>query len=205
MNERILADDERLFIDSLIARSGLINRVIMRFYLSIDRRGLDRWQAYIERAKGRKRLINLLSYWPVRALERASAVYVGGSLTSREQDTFGRIAGIEAYKLSRYNSAFFGSIAGVLFFTSGDFTLWLSTMASILDAPLSMTTVMLYSMGTVSVGVDVWRLIDSFARRRAHMPFGFFPLIINSTTLIKRWAEYIRTRGKALGFTWINW
>lgn len=203
MNTRILADDERLFIEKLIERSGLINRTIMRLYLGIDTRGLDRWRAYIDRSVGRKRLLNLLSYWPVRALERISAVYVGGSLTAGEQRTFGRIAGIEDYRLSRYNSVFFGSIAGVLFFTSGDFTLWLSTMASTLDTPLSLTTVLLYTMGVVSVGVDSWRLIDSFARRRAHMPFGFFPLIINSTTLFKRWAELIRIRGKSFG--WLNW
>jgi hypothetical protein len=203
LKTRILADEERLFIENLIERSGLINRAIMRFYLGIDTRGLDRWQAYICRLSGRKRLLNLISYWPLRALERVSAVYFGGSLTSSEQLTFGRIAGIEAYLLSRYNAAFFGSTAGVLFFCSGNFTLWLSTMANVLDTPLSLTSVLLYTMGVVSVGVDCWRLIDSFARRRAHMPFGFFPLLINSTTIIKQWAELFRSRRKAFG--WLNW
>ncbi len=203
MKTRILADEERLFIENLIERSGLINRVIMRFYLGIDTRGLDRWQAYICRLSGRKRLLNLISYWPVRALERISAVYFGGSLTAGEQLTFGRIAGIKAYRLSRYNAAFFGSIAGVLFFSSGDLTLWLSTMANVLDTPLSMTSMLLYTMGTVSVGVDCWRLIDSFARRRAHMPFGFMPLAINSTTLIKQWVELFHSRRKQFG--WLNW
>ncbi len=196
MKTRLMADDERLFVENLIERSGLINRAIMRFYLGIDTRGLDRWRAYIARTSGRKRLLNLLSYWPVRALERISAVYVGGSLTAMEQRTFGRICRIEDYLLSRYNSVFFGSIAGALFFTSGDFTLWLSTVASLLDTPLSLTSALLYTMGVISVGVDCWRLIDSFARRRAHMPFGFFPLIINSTTLVKQWAELIRGRRK---------
>ncbi|MBW7996388.1 MAG: hypothetical protein FVQ81_07455 [Candidatus Glassbacteria bacterium] len=194
--KRILADDERLFIEALIARSGLINRAIMRVYLGIDINGLDRWYAYINRSRGKKRLFNLLTYWPIRVLERVSAVYVGGSLTSAEQSTFGRIARIEDYKLSRYNSAVFGAITGMLFFTGGDFTLWLSTIAGVLDTPLSLTTVLLYTMCAISVGVDTWRLIDSFARRRAHMPFGFFPLIINSTTLIKQWTELVRNRGK---------
>ena len=203
MKTKILADDERLFIENLIERSGLINRVIMRLYLGIDTRGLDRWQAYICRLSGRKRMLNLISYWPLRAMERVSAVYFGGSLTSSEQHTFGRIAGIKAHKLSRYNAAFFGSIAGVLFFSSGDFTLWLSTMTNVLDAPLSMTSLLLYSMGVVSVGVDCWRLIDSFARRRAHMPFGFFPFVINSTTLIKQWVENIQSRRKTFG--WLSW
>lgn len=203
MNNRVFNDDEREFIEGLIARSGVINRAIMRFYLGIDRNGLDRWYAYIRRTRGKKRIVNLLSYWPLRALERVSAIYVGGSLTSSEQGTFGQIAGIEDYKLSRYNSAIFGSIAGVLFFTGGEFALWLSTMTSMLDTPMSLTTMLLYTMGAVSVGVDIWRFIDSFARQRPHMPFGFFPLIINSTTLFKRWAEIIRGREKAPG--WLNW
>ncbi len=179
-------EEERAFLDSLIARSGVINRVIMRLYLDIDILGLDRWHAYIQRLKGKKRWVNLLSYWPLRIIEKFSAIYVGGSLTSAEQETFGRICRVRAYKLSRWNSIIFGTFTGIIFFTSGEFTSWLSGFQTIFDIPLELTAFLLYSIGVVSVLVDIFRAIDSFARKKAHMPFGFFPFIINSTTFLKR-------------------
>jgi hypothetical protein len=177
---------EREFLDSLIARSGVINRLIMRLYLDIDILGLDRWYAYIQRLKGKKRRVNLLSYWPLRIIERISAVYVGGSLTKAEQETFGRICRVRAFKLSRWNAIIFGTLTGIIFFTSGEFTLWLSSFGTIFDTSLGLTSWLLYSMGVVSVSVDLWRAVDSFARQKAHMPFGIFPLAINSTTFLKR-------------------
>jgi hypothetical protein len=199
---KALADDERLFIESLIERSGWINRVIMRLYLGIDTRGFDRWHEYISHTHGGKRRLNQLSYWPLRALERASAVYVGGSLTSAEQRTFGSISGIPDYKLTRYNAGFFGTVSAILFFSSGEFTLWLSNLSGTLDTPLSLTSLTLYLLGIVSAVVDAWRFVDSFVRRRAHMPFGLFPLVINSTTLLKHWCERIPTRQQVI--TWLN-
>lgn len=187
-----LGEEEREFLDSLIARSGLINRLIMRLYLDIDILGLDRWYAYIQRLKGKKRWVNLLSYWPLRIIERISAVYVGGSLTSAEQETFGRICRVKSYKLSRWNAIIFGAIAGTVFFTSGEFTLWLSGFKTIFDTSLGLTSFLLYSFGVVSVSVDIWRAVDSFARQRAHMPFGVFPLVINSTTFLKRITDRLR-------------
>ena len=187
-----LSEQEREFLDSLIARSGVINRLIMRLYLDVDILGLDRWYAYIQRLKGRKRWMNLFSYWPLRILERISSVYVGGSLTGAEQETFGRICRIRAFKLSRWNAIVFGTLAGIIFFTSGKFTLWLSSFASIFDTSLGLTSWLLYSVGVVSVSVDLWRVIDSFTRRKAHMPFGIFPLVINSTTFLKRIIDRLR-------------
>ena len=187
-----LGQQEREFLDSLIARSGVINRLIMRLYLDIDILGLDRWYAYIQRLKGKKRRVNLLSYWPLRIIERISAVYVGGSLTRAEQETFGRICRIRAFKLSRWNAITFGSLTGILFFTSGEFTLWLSSFESIFDTSLGLTSWLLYSLGVVSVSVDLWRAIDSFARQKAHMPFGIFPLVINSTTFLTRIIDRLR-------------
>jgi len=181
-----LGEDERAFLDGLIARSGVINRVIMRLYLDIDILGLDRWYAYIQPLKGKKRWVNLLSYWPLRIIERFSAIYVGGSLTSAEQETFGRICRVKAYKLSRWNSIIFGTFTGIVFFASGEVTFWLSRFQTIFDTPLGLTSFLLYSFGVVSVSVDIFRAIDSFARRKAHMPFGFFPFTINSTTFLKR-------------------
>ena len=187
-----LSQQERAFLDSLIARSGVINRLIMRLYLDIDILGLDRWYAYIQRLKGRKRWVNLYSYWPLRILERISSVYVGGSLTSAEQETFGRICRIRAFKLSRWNAIIFGTLTGIFFFTSGEFTLWLSSYGTIFDTSLGLTSFLLYSVGVVSISVDLWRAIDSFARQKAHMPFGFFPLAINSTTFLKRTIDRLR-------------
>ncbi|HLA39580.1 MAG TPA: hypothetical protein VJ417_06275 [Candidatus Glassbacteria bacterium] len=180
---------EKAFLDELISRSGLINRIIMRIYLGIDVRGLDRWRAYIRRTHGRQRLINLVSYWPLRIIERITVFFIGGSLTAAEQATFGRIAGVSDYKLSRYNAMVFGTGTAVLFFTYGEFTLWLSSLGTMFDTPLGFTSFLFYSIGVVSFSVDIWRMIDSYARKRAHMPFGFFPFIINSTTFAKRLSE----------------
>lgn len=181
-----LSEEDREFLDSLIDRSGLINRLIMRLYLDIDILGLDRWYAYIQRLKGKKRLINQLSYWPVRILERISALYVGGSLTAAEQKTFGRICRLDDYKLSRYNALIFGSITGFFFISSGKFTSWLGTFGTIFDTPLGLTSSFLYTWGAVSLAVDIFRAVDSYIRRKSHMPFGLFPFVINSTTFLKR-------------------
>ena len=188
----LLSPEEREFLDSLIARSGLINRLIMRLYLAIDIKGLDRWSHYIQRLGGKKRLLNLVSYWPVRILERISVFYVGGSLTAGEQKAFGRICRVSDYKLSRYNALVFGTLTGMGFFTSGAFTHWLSGFDTIFDSSLDLTSLLLFSIGAISVLVDAWRVIDSYLRKKAHMPFGFFPLVINSTTFLKRLAERSR-------------
>ncbi len=180
--------EQREFLDELIARSGIINRMIMRFYLSIDIRGLERWYVHIQRLKGRRiwrRRLHLLSYWPLRALERSSAVYIGGSLTAKEQDTFGRICKIADYRLSRYNSIIFGTLHGLAFFLSGKFTSWLGSFGTIFDVSMDLTALFLYSFGLVSVAVDIFRAVDSYARKKPHMPLGLFPLVINSTTFLK--------------------
>ena len=188
----LLSREEREFLDSLIARSGLINRLIMRLYLAIDVLGLDRWYHYIRRVGGKKRLLNLVSYWPLRTLERISVFYVGGSLTAGEQKAFGRICRVSDYKLSRYNALVFGTVTGIGFFTSGKFTHWLSRFDTIFDSSLGLTSLLLFSIGAISVMVDAWRVIDSYLRKRAHMPFGVFPLVINSTTFLKRLTERSR-------------
>ena len=188
-----LSEQEREFLDSLISRSGVINRLIMRLYLDIDILGLDRWYAYIRRLKGKKRWVNLLSYWPLRIIERVSAIYVGGSLTGAEQETFGRICHIRAFELSRWNALVFGTLTGIFFFTSGDFAFWLSSFETIFDTSLGLTSWLLYSVGVVSISVDIWRVIDSFTRKKGHMPFGFFPLVINSTTFLKRITDRFRS------------
>jgi hypothetical protein len=185
-------NEQQEFLDYLIARSGIINRLIMRFYRSIDIKGLERWYAHIQYLKSRRPWawrLELLSYWPIRAIERVSAVFIGGSLTSAEQFTFSRICKISDYKLTRYNSICYGSLTGAAFFYSGKFSFWLGSFGTFLDMPLDLTAMSLYSVGLVSVLVDIFRAIDSFARRKAHMPFGFFPLFINSTTFIKRLME----------------
>ncbi len=187
-----LSGEQQEFLDELIARSGIINRVIMRFYRNIDIRGLERWYAHIQRLRGRRiwrRRLNLLSYWPIRVVERISAVYIGGSLTAQEQYTFSRICKIRDYKLSRYNATIFGALTGITFFGSGKFTSWLSDFGTIFDVPLDVTAFFLYSFGVASVAVDIFRAIDSFARRKPHMPLGFFPLAINSTTFLKNLIE----------------
>ena len=188
-----LGEQERAFLDSLIARSGVINRLIMRLYLDIDILGLDRWYAYIRRLKGKKRWVNLLSYWPLRIIERASAIYVGGSLTGAEQETFSRICHIRAFELSRWNALVFGTSTGIFCFTSGEFALWLSSFGTIFDTSLGLTSWLLYSVGIVSISVDIWRVIDSFTRNKGHMPFGLFPLVINSTTFLKRITDRFRS------------
>ncbi|MBN2290204.1 MAG: hypothetical protein JXQ83_12795 [Candidatus Glassbacteria bacterium] len=193
-------DEQREFLDDLIASSGIINRLIMRFYRSIDIRGLERWYAHIQRLNHRRlwrKRLNLLSYWPLRVLERVSAVYIGGSLTASEQYTFGRICKIRDYELSRYNAVFFGSLAGVTYFCSGRFTSWLGSFGTVFDMPLDLTTLFLYGIGAASVVVDLFRAVDSFIRRRAHMPLGFFPLAINSTTFLKRLLERSRSAGRS--------
>ncbi|MEA1996484.1 MAG: hypothetical protein U9N45_02555 [Gemmatimonadota bacterium] len=193
---REFSREQREFLDSLIARSGLINRLIMRLYLDIDILGLDRWYAYIQRLRGRKRLANLLSYWPLRFVERVSAFYVGGSLTAAEQKTFGCICRITDYKLTRYNAMVFGSATGFMFFSSGRFTAWLGSLDTIFNTSLDITSFFLYSVGVVSVAVDLFRVIDSYLRKRAHMPFGFFPFAINSTTFFKHLFERSARPGK---------
>jgi hypothetical protein len=186
--------EEREFLVSLIARSGLINRLIMNFYLKLDVRGLDRWAHQIQRMKGSRRRVHLYSYWPARILERISAYYIGGSLTAAEQRTFGLICRIEDYKLTRYNALFFGSLTGALFISSGKFVSWLGGLQTVLEAPLNLTSALLYAEGVISILVDIYRVIDSYARRRPHMPFGIFPLAINSTTFLKRLADRLRGR-----------
>ena len=187
--------EQREFLDKLIARSGIINRMIMRFYLNIDIRGLERWYAHIQRLKGKRiwrRRLYLLSYWPLRALERSSAVCIGGSLTAQEQDTFGRICKIAGYRLSRYNSIIFGTLTGLIFFFSGKFSSWLGSFGTIFDTSMDLTALLLYSLGLASVMVDIFRAVDSYARKKPHMPLGLFPLVINSTTFLKRLVERCR-------------
>ncbi|MCE5272637.1 hypothetical protein LLH00_15255 [bacterium] len=185
-----LSPEEREFLDALIARSGLINRVIMRLYLAVDVRGLDRWWLHIQRMNRRKlKRFEMFSYWPLRLLERLSAIYIGGSLTAAEQRTFGLICRIEDYKLSRYNSIIFGLWAGVFFFSSGNLAHWMGGMSGLFSGTFDLTSLLLYSVGAISVAVDLFRAIDSYARKRAHMPFGVLPLVLNSTTFFKRLLE----------------
>lgn len=185
--------EEREFLDELINRSGLINRAIMRLYLLVDVRGLDRWYAHIQRLRGRRlHRLELFSYWPLRVLERLSAIYIGGSLTADEQRTFGLICRMEDYELSRYNALIFGTLAGALFFSSGNFANWLGGFSGIFSGTLSLTSLLLYSIGVLSLAIDIFRVVDSLVRKRAHMPFGVFPLVINSTTFLKRLTDRLK-------------
>ena len=189
-----MLDSESIsFLEILIERSGFINRLLMRIFLSIDKAGMERWYLRLRLTGRRKnniaRKLSLASYWSIRVVERLCAIYIGGSLTAGEQKTFGRICGMESYLLSRYNSLIFGTLTGAIFISSGDFARWLGGFESVFSASLSLSSFLLYSFGVVSMAVDAFRLIDSFARKRSHMPIGLFPLIINSTTFIKMFVE----------------
>ena len=194
----MLDSESIVFLEILIERSGFINRVLMRIFLSIDKVGLERWCLRLQLLGGRKdslsRKFKLAAYWSIRSIERLCAIYIGGSLTAGEQKTFGRICGMDDYLLSRYNSMIFGTLTGALFISSGDFTRWLGEFESAFSASLSISSFLLYSFGVVSLAVDIFRLADSFARKRAHMPIGFFPLLINSTTFTKQVTEAARKK-----------
>ena len=191
-----LSAAEREFLDNLIARSGFINRIIMHLYMVVDVRGLDRWYLHIRRLrnKGIKDL-ELVSYWTLRVLERLSAIYIGGSLTAAEQRTFGLICRLEDYRLSRYNALIFGSMTGVMYLSSGNFANWLGEITGVFGGTLNLTSLLLYSIGALSVIVDFYRVVDSWLRKKAHMPFGIFPLVINSTTFLKRFSDLLRKQG----------
>ena len=194
----MLDSESIVFLEHLIERSGFINRLLMRVFLSIDKVGLERWYLRLRLTGSRKdsisRKLKLAAYWIIRTIERLCAIYIGGSLTAGEQETFGRICGMEGYLLSRYNSMFFGTLTGALFISSGDLTRWLGEFESAFSTSLSLSSFLLYSFGVVSMAVDIFRLADSFTRKRSHMPIGFFPLIINSTTFIKQIAEAARIK-----------
>ncbi len=192
--------ENRQLLEALIARSGLINRAIMHLYLRIDLLGLDRWYELIGRMRGRKRLANQISYWPLRVLERLSALYIGGSLTAGEQATFGRICHLRDYQLSRINALLFGLPAGIAFFISGKFTVWIGSFTGILSGGFDLMALAFYSVGAISLVVDLFRVVDGFARRRAHMPFGLSPLLLNSTTFLKHIAERVLGPDRARWF-----
>lgn len=185
---------KRRFIEKLIARSGFINRAIMRIYQAVDVRGLERWRAKIERQEGRLRRLNLYTYWSMKALERLSAVYIGGLLTAREQRTFGMVCGLRDYRMSRYHALVFGSLTGALYFSSGSFAFWMGGRSDRLGEPWDLTAACLFGMGAFSISMDLFRVVDSFVRKKAHMPLGVVSLLLNSPSIVKHYIGILRRK-----------
>ncbi len=168
-------------LDYLICNSGLFSRQILKLA-----RRLYRLQA----ARAGKRYSST-----IRIFRRLGAIvliiftfYVGGSLTRSDQHTLARLRGMpsgDAYRLTLFNAIFFGIPCAFNYFLLGEGFRLLSTVNSLVELPALLTKNLLFSIGLISLAVDLFRMTDAAWRRRCWAPFGLMPFVINFPTYLK--------------------
>lgn len=174
------AANHHLF-DYLIRNSGLFSRQILklarRLYL-LQAAGARR------RNSPAKRSIR----WLGDTIVFVFTYYVGGSLTRLDQHTLARIRGMrsgDAYRLTLFNAIFFGIPCAFNYFLLGEGFRLLSTVHSLMELPALLTKNLLFSIGLISLVVDLFRMTDAAWHRRCWAPFGLMPFVINLPTYLK--------------------
>jgi hypothetical protein len=174
------ADNQHL-LDYLIRNSGLFSRQILklarRFY-HLQAAGAGR------RNSPTMRGIHGLS----AAILFVFTYYVGGSLTRSDQHTLARLKGMrsgDAYRLTLFNAIFFGIPCAFNYFLLGEGFRLLSTVNGLVELPALLTKNLLFTIGLISLVVDLFRMTDAAWRRRCWAPFGLMPFVINFPTYLK--------------------
>jgi len=176
----------------LISRSGLIARQILRLarFLHEIEAGLnaDGMKANVSKNNG---LRLLFQKWTRRARHLATLFYiyyVGGSLTRADQLTLGRLRGMgeNAYRLTLFNALFCGIPCALGYFLLGEGFNLLKGIHTYAELPSLFAKHTSLTIGTISLLVDLFRLVDAMWHRRCWAPFGFMPLAINLPTYLKR-------------------
>jgi hypothetical protein len=186
------ADNQHL-LDYLIRNSGLLSRQILKLA-----RRLYLLQAA---GAGRRNSSAMRSiHWLSTAILFVFTYYVGGSLTRSDQHTLARLRGMRsggAYRLTLFNAIFFGIPCAFNYFLLGEGFRLLSTVNGLVELPALLTKNLLFSIGLISLIVDLFRMTDAAWRHRCWAPFGLMPFVINFPTYLKiAHRRYIR--GEAL-------
>jgi hypothetical protein len=179
-------------LDYLIKNSGLFSRQILklarRLYLLPTLAGAGR------RNTATARVVRGLS----AAIVFVFTYYIGGSLTRSDQHTLARLKGMpggHAYRLTLFNALCFGIPCAFNYFLLGEGFRLLSTVDGLVELPALLTRDLLFSIGLISLAVDLFRMTDAAWHRRCWAPFGLMPLVINLPTYIKMaHRRYIRAK-----------
>jgi len=182
--------DNHAAVDTLIARSGIISRQILKFYRYMRRTGSE---ANLSSPPSRpKRILRqvcrFLSILRINTLaDVLYTYYLGGSLTRQDQLTFARIHEMEdrAYLLTGVNALLFGIPTALLYFLAGEGFQMLSRINSFTELPALFAGNTSLGIGIISLAVDLFRAFDAFRNKRCWAPFGFLPFMINFPTYIK--------------------
>lgn len=177
-------------VDALIAKSGIINRQILKFYRYMRSSGsgeipssnasrLERTHDIVRRYFAAVR-INTLA-------DLLYTYYLGGSLTRQDQLTFAKIHGMEhrAYFLTGFNALCCGIPTAAIYFLVGEGFQILSRVHSLTELPALFVGNASFGIGGISLAVDLFRMFDAFWNKRCWAPFGFLPAFINFPTYLK--------------------
>jgi len=191
-------------IDALIAKSGIINRQILKFYRYMRSSGsrkvpssnasrLERMHPIVRRFLAAIR-INTLA-------DLLYTYYLGGSLTRQDQLTFAKIHGMEhrAYLLTGFNALCCGIPTAAMYFLVGEGFQILSRVHSLTELPALFVGNTSFGIGGISLVVDLFRMFDAFWNKRCWAPFGFLPAFINFPTYLKIGWNRIKTGRTAKG------
>ena len=178
--------------DYLIARSGIFGRQILRLcrYINLSESQRSGSPSGLESFWLRQRWLR--QFLGVRAISRLMVIfytyYIGGSLTRSDQITFAKLLRMngEAYRLTLYNAFFCGIPCAIGYFLLGEGFHLLKSIHSYAELPSLLAQHTSLAIGTTSLAVDLFRLVDSAWHRRCWAPFGFLPLAINLPTYMKR-------------------
>jgi hypothetical protein len=174
------ADSQHL-LDYLIRNSGLFSRQILKLA-----RRLYLMQQTVAGQRNSPLMRSIR--WLGAAILFVFTYYVGGSLTRSDQHTLARMKGMpsgHAYRLTLYNAVFFGIPCAFNYFLLGEGFRLLSTVNSLVELPALLTKNLLFSIGLISLAVDLFRMADAAWHRRCWAPFGLMPFIINFPTYLK--------------------
>ena len=185
--------------DYLIARSGIVGRQILKLargmlagngVAALQTGGLAGfWQEQVRH----NRLIIIRGF--SRLVITFYTYYIGGSLTRHDQQTFGRLNGMNgrSYRLTLFNALFCGLPCAAGYFLLGEGFGLLKGIHSLAEIPSLIAQHTSLAIGLLSLTVDLFRMVDSFWNRRCWAPFGVLPTIINLPTYLKRIVTYVRS------------
>jgi len=189
-------ESNEIVFDRLISRSGIIGRQILRLALfmqelenelSVRTKGLP-GSGLQQRKRLQLRGAHIINRW-VGVLY---FYYVGGSLTRGDQITLARLLGMggNAYRLTLFNAFFFGIPCGLGYFLLGEGFNLLKEVHTYAELPSLFARHASLGIGTISLVVDLFRIIDALWHHRCWAPFGFVPFVINLPTYLKRFFQH---------------
>ncbi|MFH1103010.1 MAG: hypothetical protein V1714_04500 [Pseudomonadota bacterium] len=188
-----------IMVDGLISRSGIISRQILKFYRFMRKSGSEEIPAHGVGAiwLRQHKIRRFLSAIGISKLaDLLYTYYLGGSLTRQDQLTFARIHGWEnrAYLLTGINALACGIPTAALYFLIGEGFQILSRVNSYTELPAILVSHTSLGIGTISLGVDLFRAADAFWHKRCWAPFGFLPFFINLPTYLKMASQKIKMK-----------